>query len=55
MLFFAYLVGFLGLLVCGLSFLGALFMFPTVECLVLLLGGVCLTFASFCVIDFLEV
>jgi len=55
MLFVAYLFGSLGLLACGLAFLGALFMFPPVECLVLLLGGVCLTFASFCVIDFLEV
>jgi len=54
MLFFAYLVGFLGLLVCGLSFLGALFMFPPVECLVLLLCGFCLTFASFCVVNSLE-
>ena len=45
MLFFAYLVGFLGLLVCGLSFLGALFMFPPVECLLLLVCGGLLTFA----------
>ena len=45
MLFVAYLFGSLGLLSIGLAFLGALFMFPPVECLLLLVCGGLLTFA----------
>jgi len=55
MLFVAYLFGSLGLLACGLAFLGALFMFPPVECLVLLVCGFCLAFASSSILNALEV
>jgi len=55
MLFVAYLFGSLGLLACGLAFLGALFMFPPVECLVLLVCGFCLALASSSILNALEV
>ena len=38
--------GLLGLLFIGLAFLGALFMFPPVDCLLLLVGGFCFAFSS---------
>ena len=38
--------GVLGLLFIGLAFLGALFMFPPVECLLLLVCGGLMSFAS---------
>ena len=38
--------GVLGLLFIGLAFLGALFMFPPVDCLLLLVGGGLMSFAS---------
>ena len=45
MSFFFRFFGLLGLLSIGLAFLGALFMFPPVECLLLLVCGGLLTFA----------
>ena len=38
--------GVLGLLFIGLAFLGALFMFPPVDCLLLLVGGGLMSFVS---------